>query len=51
LLRLLLDPLRADGRPERFWGLSYQQGFAIAFVVLAAALMINRDRSAASRFS
>jgi phosphatidylglycerol:prolipoprotein diacylglycerol transferase len=52
LLRLLLDPLRADGRPERFWGLSYQQGFAIAFMVLAAAaLMINRDRPTASRFS
>jgi phosphatidylglycerol---prolipoprotein diacylglyceryl transferase len=51
LLRLLLDPLRADGRPETFLGISYQQGFAIAFMVLAAALMINRDRSAASRFS
>jgi phosphatidylglycerol:prolipoprotein diacylglycerol transferase len=51
LLRLLLDPLRADGRPERFWGFSYQQGFAIAFMVLAAVLMINRERSAASRFS
>lgn len=44
LLRLLLDPLRADGRPERFWGLSYQQGLAIAFMLLAAggALLINR---------
>jgi phosphatidylglycerol:prolipoprotein diacylglycerol transferase len=51
LLRLLLDPLRADGRPERFLGLSYQQGFAIAFMVLAAVLMINRERSTASRFS
>jgi phosphatidylglycerol---prolipoprotein diacylglyceryl transferase len=46
LLRLLLDPLRADGRPERFWGLSHQQGFAIAFILLAgmSALLINRDR-------
>jgi phosphatidylglycerol:prolipoprotein diacylglycerol transferase len=51
LLRLLLDPLRADGRPERFWGLSYQQGFAIAFMILAAVLMINRERFTASRFS
>jgi phosphatidylglycerol:prolipoprotein diacylglycerol transferase len=51
LLRLLLDPLRVDGRPERLWGLSYQQGFAIAFMVLAAVLMINRERSTASRFS
>jgi phosphatidylglycerol:prolipoprotein diacylglycerol transferase len=46
LLRLLLDPLRADGRPERFWGISHQQRFAIAFLLLAgaAALLINRDR-------
>ena len=46
LLRLLLDPLRADGRPERFWGLSNQQGIAIAFVLLASAgaLLINRNR-------
>jgi hypothetical protein len=38
--------LRADGRPERFWGISYQQGFAIAFMLLAgmAALLINRNR-------
>jgi phosphatidylglycerol---prolipoprotein diacylglyceryl transferase len=46
LLRLLLDPLRGDGRPERFWGLSYQQGLAIAFMLLgaASALLINRNR-------
>jgi phosphatidylglycerol---prolipoprotein diacylglyceryl transferase len=46
LLRLLLDPLRADGRPERFWGLTYQQGIAIAFMLLASAgaLLINRNR-------
>jgi phosphatidylglycerol:prolipoprotein diacylglycerol transferase len=44
LLRLLLDPLRADGRPERFLGFSYQQGFAIAFMLLAGVtiLLINR---------
>jgi phosphatidylglycerol---prolipoprotein diacylglyceryl transferase len=44
LLRLLLDPLRADGRPERFWGLSYQQAFAVAFMFLAGVtiLLINR---------
>lgn len=35
LLRLLLDPLRADGRPERFFGLSHQQGFAIGAMLLA----------------
>jgi prolipoprotein diacylglyceryltransferase len=46
LLRLLLDPLRADGRPERFLGLSYQQGIAIAFMFVAgaAAFLINRNR-------
>jgi phosphatidylglycerol:prolipoprotein diacylglycerol transferase len=47
LLRLLLDPLRADGRPERFWGFSYQQGIAITFMLLAGtgALLINRNRA------
>jgi phosphatidylglycerol:prolipoprotein diacylglycerol transferase len=46
LLRLLLDPFRADGRPERFWGLSYQQGFAIAFILVAGvgAFVINNNR-------
>ena len=46
LLRLLLDPLRADGRPERFWGLSYQQGMAIALMLLAGvgAFVINSNR-------
>ena len=44
LLRLLLDPLRADGRPETFWGFSFQQGFAVAFMFLAGVtiLLINR---------
>ncbi len=36
LLRLVLDPLRADGRPERFLGLSHQQGLAL--LVLAGAV-------------
>lgn len=38
-LRLLLDPLRADGRPERFLGLSHQQG--IALLVIAGALVAS----------
>jgi phosphatidylglycerol---prolipoprotein diacylglyceryl transferase len=44
LLRLLLDPLRTDGRPEKFWGFSYQQAFAVAFMFLAGVtiLLINR---------
>ncbi len=36
-LRLALDPLRADGRPERFFGLSIQQGIALALLVAGAA--------------
>jgi phosphatidylglycerol:prolipoprotein diacylglycerol transferase len=34
-LRLGLDPLRADGRPERFLGLSHQQGCALLAIALA----------------
>lgn len=38
LLRLVLDPLRADGRPERFLGfVSHQQGIALALVAVALA--------------
>jgi phosphatidylglycerol:prolipoprotein diacylglycerol transferase len=35
LLRLLLDPLRADGRPERFLGFSHQQALALVLIALA----------------
>jgi phosphatidylglycerol:prolipoprotein diacylglycerol transferase len=47
LLRFGLDSLRADGRPERFWGISHQQGIALAFMILAglSILAINRYRS------
>lgn len=41
-LRLLLDPLRGDGRPERLLGLSVQQG--IALLVMAAATAWWRRR-------
>lgn len=34
-LRVLLDPLRGDGRRERFLGLSHQQGFALLVIALA----------------
>jgi phosphatidylglycerol:prolipoprotein diacylglycerol transferase len=37
VLRFLLDPLRADGRPERLFGLSYQQGIAVLVIGLALA--------------
>ena len=33
LLRLMLDPMRADGRPERFLGLSHQQGIALGLML------------------
>jgi phosphatidylglycerol:prolipoprotein diacylglycerol transferase len=36
-LRLALDPLRLDGRPERFLGLSHQQGIALALLLAGAA--------------
>ena len=36
-LRLALDPLRTDGRPERFLGLSHQQGIAVALLFAGAA--------------
>ncbi len=35
ILRVLLDPLRADGRPERFFGLSHQQGLALLLIAIA----------------
>jgi len=34
-LRILLDPLRADGRLERLFGFSYQQGIAMLAIVVA----------------
>ena len=47
VLRLVLDPLRADGRPERFLGLiSHQQGIALALI--AIALLWNTRRSSVS---
>lgn len=45
VLRLLLDPLRADGRPERFLGFSHQQGIALALI--AVALLLPRLRAGA----
>jgi phosphatidylglycerol:prolipoprotein diacylglycerol transferase len=35
VLRFALDPLRADGRPERFLGVSHQQGIALAAITIA----------------
>ena len=35
-LRILLDPLRGDGRPERFLGISHQQGIALLMIASTA---------------
>lgn len=43
-LRLLLDPLRADGRPERWLGVSYQQGIALAIIIATAAWAATTSR-------
>jgi phosphatidylglycerol:prolipoprotein diacylglycerol transferase len=37
VVRLALDPLRGDGRPERFLGISHQQAIALALVAIALA--------------
>jgi phosphatidylglycerol---prolipoprotein diacylglyceryl transferase len=37
VVRLLLDPLRADGQPGRILGLSYPQGLALALMAIALA--------------
>jgi len=47
LLRLALDPLRGDGRPERFLGfVSHQQGIALAVVAVALAWSLVAARRA-----
>ena len=53
MLRLLLDPLRGDGRPERFLGLSHQQGIALGLLVAGAvgACWLHRQRVAATATS
>lgn len=39
ILRFILDPLRADGRTERFWGLSHQQGLAMGMMLSGVSLV------------
>jgi phosphatidylglycerol:prolipoprotein diacylglycerol transferase len=48
VLRCLLDPLRGDGRPERFLGLSHQQGIAL-LVIVVALVWQSRSRPMASK--
>ena len=52
VLRLALDPLRADGRPERLLGLTPQQGLALGVIAVAAAcsLFSRRATGSAGRF-
>ena len=40
-LRFILDPFRADGRPERLFGLSYQQLIALIIIVIVC-LYVNQ---------
>jgi len=47
-LRVVLDPLRGDGRPERFLGISHQQGIALCVIALALVWQAN-DRSESRR--
>lgn len=47
----LLDPLRADGRPERVLGLSHQQGIALALctgALVCQHLAARRQRTSAA---
>jgi acyl-CoA reductase-like NAD-dependent aldehyde dehydrogenase/prolipoprotein diacylglyceryltransferase len=49
ILRLLLDPLRADGRLERLLGLSHQQGLALLLLGVAVAWHAAARRAAPRR--
>jgi phosphatidylglycerol:prolipoprotein diacylglycerol transferase len=49
VLRLVLDPLRGDGRPERLLGLSHQQGIALCAIALALAWQRALGASPAAR--
>ncbi len=48
-LRLVLDPLRADGRPERWLGLTFQQGMALGLITLGALAWFKLRREPAPR--
>lgn len=50
-LRLLLDPLRADGRPERLFGISHQQGIALLVIALAVGWSFAQSPSMTRRTS
>lgn len=50
-LRLALDPLRTDGRPERFFGLSHQQGIALALLLAGAVGIAGLRRARSHRRS
>lgn len=50
-LRVVLDPLRGDGRPERFFGFSHQQGLALLVVGLAVWWWLGSRRDPIARRS
>ncbi|OLD32346.1 MAG: hypothetical protein AUI49_03440 [Candidatus Rokubacteria bacterium 13_1_40CM_2_68_13] len=50
-LRVVLDPLRGDGRPERFLGISHQQGIALCVIALALVWQRTTAARAAARAS
>lgn len=47
-LRFALDPLRGDGRPERWLGISHQQGIALGLVAVGLLLAARRAPAAAA---
>ena len=49
VLRLALDPLRADGRPERLLGLSPQQGLALAVIGVRILVQVADAVAVAAR--
>lgn len=48
LLRLALDPLRADGRPERWLGISHQQSIALGLIAIALVWTVASRRRGSS---
>ena len=49
VLRVALDPLRADGRPERFLGISPQQGLALMVIGISVACFLRPRRGSHRR--
>lgn len=50
VLRFLLDPFRADGRLERYLGISHQQGISLAIVLSSVACLVYLNRRKKNHF-